>query len=266
MSDEANARKAEFRTVFDRLAPHYDAGPGCFAHFGRRLIEVVTIEPGQRVLDVATGRGAVLFPAIERVGPEGEVVGIDLSEGMVRATSDEVARRGLRARVLVMDAEHLDFPDQSFDAVLCGFGIMFCPDQRRALGEFRRVLRKGGRVGVSTWRRTQAAELEDVLRELGVPGHQIPGWIAEPAALRSLIQEAGFGETRVIVDEHTFQYTDVDEYWQTAQATGLRPVLDGLAPDRLEAVRSAIAGRLHRVRGGNGVESAASALIAVANA
>src|ERR1700694_1372197 len=146
--------------VFDRLAPEYDAvGPHCFAYFGRRLVEEVGITAGQHVLDVASGRGAVLFAATEKVGPTGSVVGIDLAEGMVRATNAEAGQRGLGAPVRVMDAERLDFPDAAFSRVLCGFGVMFFPHLDQALSEFRRVLEPGGRLGVSTWQVSQAGDV-----------------------------------------------------------------------------------------------------------
>src|SRR4051794_2900365 len=84
------AQKDQWRTTFDWIAPVYDqGGPGGFAHYGRRLVEVVGVRPGQRVLDIATGRGAALFPAAEIIRGDGAVVGIDLAEGMVRATTDE---------------------------------------------------------------------------------------------------------------------------------------------------------------------------------
>src|SRR5215471_4853979 len=96
MLDDADARKTQIRATFDRLAAEYDATvPGCFSYFGRRLVRCVGIGPGARVLDVATGRGAVLFPAIEGAGPSGHVVGIDLAEQMVRTTNAEASARGL---------------------------------------------------------------------------------------------------------------------------------------------------------------------------
>ena len=67
MSDDAVTRKSETAALFSSMATGFDSA-GAFAHFGQRLVEVVGIEPGQRVLDIATGRGAVLFPAVERVG------------------------------------------------------------------------------------------------------------------------------------------------------------------------------------------------------
>src|SRR5262245_44160130 len=111
MNDDAAARKARAKTQFNTVAAEYDAGPGCFAHFGRRLVNAAEIKPGQRVLDVASGRGAVLFACAEQLGKKGEVVGVDLADAMVRATNEEAARRGMSGRVQVMDAEHLDFPD-----------------------------------------------------------------------------------------------------------------------------------------------------------
>lgn len=140
MGPDAETRKAQFRAVFDRRAPEYDAGPGCFAHFGERLVAAAALAPGQRVLDVATGRGALLFPAAETAGMGGMVVGVDLAGAMVRAVRDEALRRGLRATFQIMDAEVLAVPDGLFDRVLCGFGLMFFPQPDRALAEARRVL------------------------------------------------------------------------------------------------------------------------------
>jgi len=72
--------------VFGRAASTYDRiGPQVFAHFGQRLVERAQLAPGAAVLDVVAGRGAVLFPAAQQVGPAGRVTGIDLSAAMVIA-------------------------------------------------------------------------------------------------------------------------------------------------------------------------------------
>src|SRR3954470_2511069 len=101
MTDSPEPRKGQLSAQYSRLAPEYDADGG-FAHCGRRLVDAVGVEPGQRVLDVASGRGAVLFPAAERVGPSGHVEGVDLAEGMVAAVNADAERRGIAARVRVM--------------------------------------------------------------------------------------------------------------------------------------------------------------------
>ena len=176
MNSDMSGRKSQAKAQFNAVASAYDAGPGCFAHFGNQLVAAAEIQPGHKVLDVASGRGAVLFPCAEQVGETGEVVGIDLADEMVRATNEEAAKKGISARVKVMDAENLDFDDATFDRVLCGFGLMFFPDQLRALNEFRRVMKSGGRLAASTWRVSQTSEIEAAMAELGMQrGHRLAG-------------------------------------------------------------------------------------------
>src|SRR5258708_4697410 len=75
--------------IYDRAAKTYDhAGPRFFTHFGERLVEMIDIHPGMQILDVATGRGAILFAAEEKAGP-GKVTGFDLSAKMVKHTKEE---------------------------------------------------------------------------------------------------------------------------------------------------------------------------------
>lgn len=270
MSDDTGARidrKAQTRATFDRIAPDYDAaGPGCFAHFGRRLIDETGIEPGQRVLDIATGRGAVLLPAAERVGATGTAIGIDLSEGMVRAAQGEAASHGLRAEVRVMDAEHLAFPDASFDRVLCGFGLMFFPDLPQALAECRRVLRPGGRLGVSTWRVTQANDLETVLARLGFAAPlNVPLPLRDPAEVNDVLVAAGFAGVRVREDVATFRYASVAQYWQNARGTGMRRWLDVLDTTQTAHAMTALEEQMQPHQRGNAILLDATALLAVAD-
>jgi ubiquinone/menaquinone biosynthesis C-methylase UbiE len=259
------ASKAQNAALFNGLAPDYDAaGPGAFAHFGQRLVALIGVAPGQRVLDVATGRGAVLFPAAAAVGDAGEVVGIDLAERMVDATREEAARRGVKADLRVMDAEQLDFPDASFDQVFCGFGVMFFPNLDGTLGEFRRVLKPGGRLGISTWRVSETEDLGAVLDELGLQPGRPPGWITEPEALRSPLIRAGFTDVRVEVAAETFRYADLEQYWQTALGTARRRVIDTLEPAQREQVRARLAERLRPHQCTDGYDVEAVALLAVA--
>lgn len=264
MTDNPGDRKAQMALQFSRLAPNYDFA-GCFTHFGRRLVEAVGVEPGQRVLDVASGRGAVLFPAAERVGPSGHVEGIDLAEGMVAAVNADAERRGVAARVRVMDAEHLDFPDASFDRVLCGFGIMFPPDQARALSEMCRVLRPEGRLGLSTWREAESHDLSIVLRSMGQAMIQSPGWITAPDVLSELLTRAGFSAVQVDADTHLFRHADLEAYWQGAMGTGARRIIEALNADQMVRVRAALAEQLAQYQQTDGYHVPATALIATAS-
>ena len=153
MTEAARTKQEAIVGVFDRAAATYDrVGPQFFTHFGKRLVDSARLVPGQEVLDVATGRGAVLFAAVERVGPSGRVRGIDFSADMVRETMVDIRTAGWQhVTMQQMDAEQLDFEAASFDAVLCGFALWFFPHPYRALDQFFRVLRPGGRVGLTTW-------------------------------------------------------------------------------------------------------------------
>ena len=249
------------------LTTGFDLG-GALVHFGQRLVEVVGIEPGQRVLDVATGRGAVLFPAAERVGTAGDAVGIDLAEGMVRATNEEAARRGWSPRVRVMDAERLDFPDAAFDRVLCGFGIMFFPHLDQALGEVRRVLKPEGRLGVSTWRVSPSDDLRAVVVDLGLlvesNGQRPPGWIIEPDDLTRVLVDAGFTDVQVDADSLTVVYADVEQYWQSICGNITARFVEGLEDSQIRRVRAALAERFRAYARPDGIHVVATALLAVA--
>lgn len=265
MSNDQEARKAQTKTLFNMLSSDYDSGAGCFAHFGRRLVDVAGINAGARVLDIASGRGAVLFPAAERVGVGGEVAGVDIADAMAHATSEEAARRGLTARVNVMDAEELTFPDEVFDFVTCGFGIMFFPDQDRGLAQMRRVLKPGGRLALSTWRVAQGANLQPVLKEMGIVPHREPGWITEPDTLEALIHRNGFTNINVQMDSMDFRYSDAEDVWQTARGTGMRRVLDRLDATQKERALSLFTERMKPHRRDDGYYLRATALLAVAN-
>ena len=111
-----------------------------------RVLELVDAQPGMRVLDLACGPGTLSRRLARQVSPGGEVVGVDLSPGMI-----EVARAAQipHARFEVMDIEQLSFTDAYFDAAVCGHGIQFAPELGKALGEARRVLRGQSRFAAS---------------------------------------------------------------------------------------------------------------------
>jgi ubiquinone/menaquinone biosynthesis C-methylase UbiE len=141
------------RYGWDKAAPHYEAFWAAQLRPAQdRLVELAALRPGERVLDVACGTGLVTFRAAEAVGAHGTVVAADISEKMVQHVTDAAATRGL-ANVTARraHAEEQVFAAASFDAVLCGLGLMYTPDPALALSEMRRVLVPGGRAVVAVW-------------------------------------------------------------------------------------------------------------------
>jgi ubiquinone/menaquinone biosynthesis C-methylase UbiE len=141
------------RYGWDKAAPLYESyWRQQLAPAQDRLLDLAALTPGERVLDIACGTGLVTFPAAALVGASGHVTATDLSEAMVARVAHDAAARSLRhVTAQRMDAERLDLPDASFDAVLCALGLMYVPDPLAALREFHRVLRPGGRMVAAVW-------------------------------------------------------------------------------------------------------------------
>lgn len=117
-----------------------------------RLLGMADLQQGERVLDIACGTGLVTFRAVEKVGPEGEVIGTDISEAMVASARETAAERDIRhATFDRQDAEDLRFPDASFDVALDALGLMYVPDPLKAIKEMHRVLKGGGCTVVGVW-------------------------------------------------------------------------------------------------------------------
>jgi ubiquinone/menaquinone biosynthesis C-methylase UbiE len=118
------------------------------APLAAKICELAEIRVGQEVLDVASGSGVASHVASKVVGTTGRVVGIDFSDGMVR-TSSSLHSTVLNLSFQQMDAEHLEFPDNSFDTIISLCAIAHFPNVDAAIEEMFRVVRPGGHVVVS---------------------------------------------------------------------------------------------------------------------
>ncbi|WP_241840223.1 class I SAM-dependent methyltransferase [Frankia sp. CcI49] len=221
--------------VFERAAHDYDAdvhGIPFFRPLGRTLVSAAGVRPGEDVVDLACGRGAVLIPAAEATGPTGSVRAFDLAPTMVALTAADVTARSLPwATVAVADATNPPVEPASADVLLCGMGLFLLPDPAGALARWRGLLRPGGRLAVSVfgapdplWSRPDyplrlATGLGAADRR---PGQAI---LAEGALARALTA-AGFELTRDDLVATDLVFRDVEHWWHWAWGTAVRSMLE----------------------------------------
>jgi ubiquinone/menaquinone biosynthesis C-methylase UbiE len=118
------------------------------------LLDIAAVRPGERVLDVACGTGAVARAAAKRVGVSGRVTGLDLNAGMLAVAQSLPPPPGAAITWIQRDAADTKLSAGSFDVVVCQQGLQFFPDKTAALRDLHRVLVSGGRLAISVWRTT----------------------------------------------------------------------------------------------------------------
>jgi len=306
MSDSDYERRMKERVagVFGRAAESYDSlGPRAFSYWGRRLVEWANIPRGAKVLDVGTGRGEELFPATERVGSTGYVIGIDFVAPMVRLTAEEIRQRGLRnAEAYLMDAETLAFADASFDYVLSSSVLNLCPRPHRALAEMARVLRPEGKVAViptgggagglipsgGAGPMVDADSGRDWFNELlraYVPQSQGlqrceqefqairsyrretgQSWVnaSDPGGLEEALRQAGFVDIQIVPEEAEFVFADEKEWWTWQWSNWMRNVLEGMEPETLERFKADVFEKLRALNEPDGIHARGRTVLAVA--
>jgi SAM-dependent methyltransferase len=181
-----------------------------------RSLALTDIQPGERVLDVATGTGVAAFLAADRTGANGAVVATDISDKMVEATRNEVKRRGV-ANITCerADAEELPFDEASFDAAVCVLGMMYPADPQRAIEQMFRVLRPGGRAVVCVWGRRDRCGWNAIfpIIEARVASDVCPMFFAlgGVGALEFAFERAGFTDLHQERHEITLNWKDDED-------------------------------------------------------
>jgi SAM-dependent methyltransferase len=173
-----------------------------------RMLDLARVTSGSRVLDVAAGAGDQTLQAAARVGPHGSVLATDLSPDILAFAASEATRAGLKnVATRALDGENLDLESASFDVVMSRLGLIYFPDQQRALGEMRRVLVPGGRVAAIVYSTADkngffSAPVAIVRRRANLgpplPGQPGPFSLGGPGALAEAFTRAGFRD--VVVD------------------------------------------------------------------
>lgn len=186
-----------------------------------RLVELAGVEPGNRVLDVAAGYGEPSLTAARAVGREGSVTATDISAEMIAFGRERAAAAGLdNIDFIESDAATLEFPEDSFDAALSRWGIIFEPDGEAAAARVRGFLESGARMAISSWGPPDrvpflAIPMRTAMERLDVepPPPGTPGPLSRPTpeALGGLLEGGGFSHVDV-------EQADVSFEWESPEA------------------------------------------------
>ncbi len=192
-----------------------DFVPALFGQWAPRLADAADVRPGDRFLDVGCGTGVVAREAALRVGPGGRVVGFDLNESMLA-----VAKR-MRPEIEWRQGDVLELPfeDESFDAVVSQFMLMFIADRVAAIKHMWRVMAPGGRLAVAVWmafeRSVGDVALAEIARRLigddAAEAFKAPYVLGDEDELLGLFHSAGITDARVATREGSFFFSSIDE-------------------------------------------------------
>lgn len=204
--------KATTRAQWENAAPAWhDWGRFLGQWLGQatgRMLDLTAVQAGSRVLDVAAGAGEQTLAAAQRAGPSGHVLATDISPAILAYAAAAARQAGLEnVTTRELDGEALDtLPAESFDAVISRVGLIYFPDQQKALRGMRQVLKPGGRVGAIVYSTPEknaffSIPVSIIRRRASLPpplpGQPGPFSLGADGVLAAALERAGFQQVLV---------------------------------------------------------------------
>ena len=239
------------------------------------MLDMARIGPGSRVLDVAAGAGQQTIAAARRAGPTGYVLATDISSNLLELAAADAKEQGLASvECRRMDGEQLDVPASSFDAVISRVGLIYFPDQHKALTGMHRALKPGGRIAAVVYstadRNAFFATPVGIIRRranLGppLPGQPGPFSLGGPGVLEAAFARAGFREIEVRTIPAPLRMKTSGECvrFEHESFGALHQMLNGLDEDGKNAAWGEIARELAAFDGPNGFEGPCEMVVGV---
>jgi ubiquinone/menaquinone biosynthesis C-methylase UbiE len=245
MNQEETIRKST--TTFNAAADYFDAPALSFWNrFGQHTVDRLQLQPGVKVLDVCCGSGASAIPAAVRVGDTGSVLGADLADSLLDLARQKSQQQGLaNIEFRCSDFTNMGLPSESFDAIICVFGIFFVPDMAAAVAELWRMLRPGGKLAITSWgarvfepaNQTFWNAIQSERPELY---KQFTPWyrIGDPDSLQALLESGGAKNVEVFAETDSHKLATPEDWWTMVMGGGIRGTIDQLKLVEKDRVRS----------------------------
>lgn len=225
--------------------------PALFQEWCLRVSEEAKIKPGDYVIDVACGTGALAVAVAGNVGPSGKTVGIDINEGML-----DIARsKSSPVEWINAPAENLPFKNDHFDCVVSQFGLMYFENQENALREMVRVLKQGGSLAVAVWDKlanNPGLAAEEYLWQQVFDGEvdETPYRLGDRGALINLFKRSGVTNIQIATYEGTARFDSIESWIHTGAKGWTQD--DALSDDQLKLLLETAEGELTSFRTSHG--------------
>lgn len=247
---------------WDRIAEKFDLWLPHLAPVGEALLESLPVAPGDQILDVASGTGEPAL-TLARRNPHVHVTGIDAAPAMARVAQNKVHSERLgNIDFSAMPAEKMEFADNSFDKLLCRFGVMLFGDSLQGLKEMQRVLKPGGHFALAVWSTAETMTTMHWAHSVfkpHLPEEQLPAIgkitsLGNPGVLEEMLKTAGFHHFSVERKRFDYQFNSFDEYWRIIEASEImKQQFDALPAAQHGEIRDEMARFASDFHGENGL-------------
>ncbi len=239
------------------------------------MLDMAQVKEGYRILDVAAGAGEQSIAAARRVGPNGFVLATDLSPKILEFAQELAREKGLKnIAVQVMDGENLTVADNSFDTVISRVGLIFFPDQHKALKEMWRVLKPGGFVAAIVYSSAQKNKFfstpVSIIRRRAqlpppLPGQPGPFSLGEEGVLDAAFKKAGFINVRSKFVDAPVVMDSAKECvrFEYESFAALHQMLGGVSDEEKKAAWQEIEDELSKFENGNGFSGPCELVVGV---
>ena len=221
------------------------------------LLELVQLQKGQKILDIATGTGILAIAASEIIGDEGKIIGVDIAQVLLNQAQEKIESTGLKNIELIeVDAEVLKFAENSFDAIFCSSAIVLFTDIPAILRNWYNWLKPGGVVAFHAWAETgmMTPIITKACAKYGVSLPNIHQQLGTPEKCEKLLQQAGFQNIEVKIKQ-LGKYISVDDakkWWGGTWLHPKNPLLE-LSAEKIEKIKAEYATKVEALATEEGV-------------